>query len=375
VYSNSTTPASAAKLPNYFGAPGTASSAVGSLPAGLAAVLPALAGRPNALAQWTTPAASAFSVPPAGTPSSACPVASLAPSENASDASLALSGSASQVPQDPHPNQSSTSAPDGIRLIASSASSTSSLSSATPDKPLTALSEDSLSIVTARAKETSTRPLGKPEIASPVPRRIHVDDAKAENYLSNCRVETKPQATFAPDDVPSMCDAKPSTSTVSEAKDSAMRTSGMVGCRPSPSAFARNSDGGAVPKNDEDAPASRFSSTPKPAKRDDRAQSPAEWTPSRPGSLPSLLHSPPRAPRPATVESRSPTASRSPAPTGNSDGEESEKRDDDTDAAPEKCKSERAKPIKHARKSNEVVRLLNDLTAGNCKQGAGMEEG
>ncbi|KAH7708978.1 hypothetical protein AAVH_23746 [Aphelenchoides avenae] len=267
VYSNSTTPASAAKLPNYLGAPGTASSPVGSLPAGLAAVLPALAGRPNALAQWTTPTASAFSVPPAGTPSSACPVASLAPSENASDASLALSGSASQVPQDPHPNQPLKSASGGIRLIASSASSTSSLSSATPDKPLSALSETSLSTITSDAKETPPKSHGKSEIASPVPRRFQVGDVKAEDNLSNCRVEAKPQATFAPHEVRSVCDAEPSTSTASDAKDSLMRISGVVDCRPSPSVFVRNSDGGAVPKNEEDAP---VPSTPEPAKRHER---------------------------------------------------------------------------------------------------------
>lgn len=88
VYSTSTTPASAAKLPNLFGAAGTSSSAVGNLPASLAAVLPALAGRSNALAQSATPAASAFTVPAAQTPLTALAAAS-----------SALSGNAAQVAQ------------------------------------------------------------------------------------------------------------------------------------------------------------------------------------------------------------------------------------------------------------------------------------
>jgi hypothetical protein len=149
----------------------------------------------------------------------------------------------------------------------------------------------------------------------------------------------------------------------------------VVGSAPSTSSFNRSaessgSDSGIVIKCDEYG---SVPTPPKPLRREEGGRSPALSNPSRPCSLQSIPQSPPRAPRPQTMESRSPSASRSPVERNFTEQEKrppSTKINNEMDKVSgekeveKSTKGTQAKAIKHFRKSNEVARLLNDLTEG-----------
>jgi hypothetical protein len=351
VYSTSTTPASTSKIPTLFGGASLGNTSVASIP-NLAAVLPALAARSSNASSLacndamggnipitqslplpnTLPGVSS-SIPSVGQPVKVPQTNGVTPV----GADFGKTTPEGKAPQDPHPNPSAQV--DTPVSVVAPKSPTQSLASNT-------LSGDALTDV----KPTSSDLQSNGDYSRPT---ISVEASgvvKLANHNSKAEETALKREIASP--LASVVGSAPSTSSFNRSAESSGSDSGIV---------IKCDEYGSVP------------TPPKPLRREEGGRSPALSNPSRPCSLQSIPQSPPRAPRPQTMESRSPSASRSPVERNFTEQEKrppSTKINNEMDKVSgekeveKSTKGTQAKAIKHFRKSNEVARLLNDLTEG-----------